>query len=122
MQRVRLDRIDFALRPPVHDQLAGNAKNDTAGKRHRYRDNGIKPQQARQPLARTKMKEQPVQGIDAGAHGGHNEAGNRADQRRKHDQARFTRADDGPKAPGYFQSADYPIDHRITRPLSCAEP
>ena len=59
------------------DQLAGNAEDKTPGERYGDCDNGIEPQQTGQPHPRIEMKEQPMQRVDAGAHGGHGQAGNR---------------------------------------------
>ena len=44
MQRVGFDRIDLPLRPPAHDQFAGNAENEAADERHRNRHHRIEPQ------------------------------------------------------------------------------
>src|SRR5580698_5223030 len=48
--------------------------------------------------------------IDARAHRSHDQARDRADQRRQHDQARFSRPHDGPQPPRYFELTDDPID------------
>ena len=61
VQRVRLDRIDLALRPPAHDQFAGDAEDDAAGERHRNRHHRIEPQQSRQPHAGLEAKQDLVQ-------------------------------------------------------------
>ena len=51
VQRIRLDRIDLAIRPPSRDQFTGDAEHDAAGERHRNRDERIELQQSRQPHA-----------------------------------------------------------------------
>ncbi len=87
MQRVRLDRIDFAIRPPSRDQFAGNAEQDTAGKRHGNRDERIEMQQARQPHAGIEVEKHAMQQVDACPHHRHHDAGSGADEGCEHDQA-----------------------------------
>ena len=110
VQRVRLNRIDLSLRPPAHDQLAGNAEDDAAGERDRNCHHRIEPQQSRQPHAGLEAKQDLVQQVDAGAHRRHDQTGNRSSQRRQRDQTGFPRPHECAQTPWYFQSAGQPID------------
>jgi hypothetical protein len=110
VQRVGLDGIDLPLWPPACDQLAENTENNPAAKRHRNRQYWVESQQPRQPHAGIELEEQPMQAVNASAHGGHDQTCDRANQRREHDQARFTRPHQGPQPSRYFQLTDDVID------------
>ena len=87
MQRIRFDRIDFALRTPPLDQFARRAENDAAHDRHRQRQNRIERQPRGQALAVLQIEKQLVQQIDGRAHARDDQTGDHADQRRQTDQA-----------------------------------
>ena len=71
MQRIRLDWIDFPLRPPAFDQLACSAEKEAAEQRHRERQNRIERELRRQALARLQVEKQLMQQIDGRTHDGH---------------------------------------------------
>ena len=74
-----------------------------------------KPRQAGQAHARVEMKEELMQEVDRGAHACGYYPGESTGQRRQHNQARFTRPNDGTQSLRYFQSTDEPIDHESPR-------
>jgi hypothetical protein len=51
-----------------------------------------------------------MQQIDAGAHGGDDQAGDRPNQRGQHDQARLARPHERPQPLRYFKLIDHFID------------
>jgi hypothetical protein len=52
MERIGLDRIDFAGRPPRRDEQCSGAEREPAERRHRDRQQRIERDDAGQPLAR----------------------------------------------------------------------
>jgi hypothetical protein len=117
MQGVGFDRIDFPIGPPAREQFARNSENQPASKRHRNCQDRSKPLQPGQPHTRLKLKENTMQQIDASTHGGNDQAGNRPNQRRQHDQARLARPHERPQSSRYFQLIDHFIDQ--AGPTSC---
>jgi len=107
MQRIRLDGVDFAVRPPPPDDLGGCTEQKSAEQRHGDRQQRIKCQTCRKALAGLQMKKDYVQQIDQVAHRRHHQAGDGADQCRERDKARFPCSNEGAEAPRYFESVGH---------------
>ena len=58
MQRIGLDRVDFARRPPAQQQQERHAQQQAAEARNQQRPQRLDPELARQPVARFEVEQQ----------------------------------------------------------------
>jgi hypothetical protein len=114
VQRIGFNRIDFPFRAPMSDQFTRHSERETAEQGNQNRNRRIEPKQPGEAHAGVQMKQQPMQGVHASAHGGHHQTGDRPDRGREDDETRFSRPHHGPESPGYLQLVDHSVDHRIT--------
>ena len=103
MERVGLDGVDLAGRPPCRDEGVGDAQHQTAQRRHQHGQHRVEARQRRQALAQRQPEKQAVQDVDAAAHQRHHDAGERPHHRRKQDEAEFPGADEGAQPVRYFE-------------------
>jgi hypothetical protein len=89
MQRIGLDRVDFARRPIPRDHDTRQSQDEPAEGRHEDRDPRVESRLRRQPLPRTEPEQNDVQQIDERRHRRHHQSAERADQDREQHQAGF---------------------------------
>ena len=108
MQRVGLDRIDLAARPPAHQQPAGSAR--TAGRRASAPRAPATDRCAlrREPLAERHAEQADVHEGDAETHHRDDQPGDRADQGSQRNESRFTRTHQGAQRLRNFDAAGEP--------------
>jgi len=89
MQRVGLDRIDLARRPPAQQQHEGQPQHQAAEAWHQQRAQRLDTGLARQPIPYADVEQERMQARHRDAHRQHHQAGDNPDQRRQHHQAGF---------------------------------
>jgi len=103
MERVGLDGVDLAGRPPCRDEGVGDSQHQAAQGRYQHSQHRVEARQRRQALAQRQPEKQAVQDVDAAAHQCHHDAGERPHHRRKQDEAEFPGADEGAQPVRYFE-------------------
>src|SRR5271163_445985 len=93
MERIGLDRVDLAGRPPPGDELVGDSKDEATERRHQHGENGIEPRERRQALAERQLEKQAVQEVNASAHGRDDKPGEGPGNGGQQNQSRLPRAD-----------------------------
>ena len=97
MQRVGLDRVDLARRPPAQQHQQGHAQQQAAEARNQNGPQRLDARLAGKPLRDADVEQQGMQGCDRHAHRQHDEPAEGSDHRRQNHQAGFMGAHERPQ-------------------------
>ncbi len=97
MQRVGLDRIDLARRPPAQQHQQGHAQQQAAEAWNQHGPQRLDARLAGKPLRDADVEQHGMEGCDRHAHRQHHEAANGSDHRRQNHQAGFMGANERPQ-------------------------